>query len=133
MALLAATRLPDDEPLALAFSLFTNDEPWQVDGLEASVRASVARLHPRDCAIWSTIVRPKVGGMSYDAANRRLKRLRRDPALRDHLLVVDWARAVDRHPEWLREDGIHATPEGYARRARLYAYAAEACRVGHRW
>jgi hypothetical protein len=132
MALLAATRLPE-EPLALAFSLFTNNDPRQVDALEASVRASVTRLPPRGCAIWSTIVRPKVGGVTYEAVNQRLKRLRRDPALRSQLLVVDWARAVGRHPEWLREDGIHPTPEGYARRARLYAYAAEACRAGRRW
>src|SRR6185312_11690243 len=62
-------------PAVLAVSLFTNDSPRNVDALEAAVRDSVARVGPEGCAVWATIVRPKVGGVSYGAANARLQAL----------------------------------------------------------
>ena len=123
MAVLDMTPLPR-RPRALAFSLFTNDDPRNVEGLDAAVRASLDRLGPRDCALWATIVRPKVAGVSYSAPNERLFALAREDA---RLRVVDWARAVRRHRWWMREDGVHPTPEGYAGRARLYARAAQRC------
>ena len=112
---------------ALAFSLFTNDDPRNVDGLEAAVRSSLDRLGARDCALWATIVRPKLAGVGYGAANARLHDLAAEDA---RLRVVDWARAVRRHREWMRPDGVHPTPEGYLGRARLYARAAQRCSQG---
>lgn len=109
----------------LAFSLFTNNGPAQVDALEAAVRQSVVRLEPGACAIWATIVRPKVGGVSYRAANDRLEALELE--LGGRLKIADWAGAVRRHPAWLRDDKVHATPTGYEHRARLYARAALTC------
>jgi hypothetical protein len=129
MTVLGMTPLPR-RPRALAFSLFTNDDPRAVDALETAVRGSLDRLGPRDCALWATIVRPKLAGVSYSGANRRLLEL---AAQDERLLVVDWARAVRRHREWLRGDGVHPTPEGYMARSRLYARAAQLCAQQRRW
>jgi hypothetical protein len=127
MAVLAATPIPR-APVVLAFSLFTNDDPRGIEGLDAAVRRSVAVLRPGGCAIWATIVRPKVAGMSYKAVNARLHALALElgPALR----IVDWNDAVKQHRNWVRDDGVHATPEGYEARAALYAQTARDCRSG---
>lgn len=117
-------------PRALAFSLFTNDDPAHVDELETAVDDSLARLGGRDCALWATIVRPKVDGVSYDAANRRLRELAEAD---DRIVVVDWARAVKRHHGWLAEDKVHGTPAGYAGRSQLYAEAAQDCAADNDW
>lgn len=127
MALFESTPLPD-RPLVLAFSLFTNDDPVAVAALEAAVRRSVDRLPRGGCVLWATIVRPKVGGVSYGAANARLRALAQDPALAGRLRIVDWARAVDGHRRaWLAKDKVHGTSAGYVERARLYARAAQRC------
>ena len=112
------------EPTALAVSLFTNDDPRNVDALEAAVRATVDAVAPDGCAIWATIVRPPYAGVSYRAANARLVAL--DAELED-LEVVPWAEQVAASPELLAGDGVHATPQGYQARAALYAEAIQAC------
>jgi hypothetical protein len=125
MAVLAGTKPPK---ASFAYSLFTNDDPVRIDALDAAVRGSVAELGPHGCAVWATIVRPKVGGHSYAAANARLRALALDPALSGRLLIADWARAVQRHRgAWLAKDGVHATPAGYVARAQLYASALNSC------
>jgi hypothetical protein len=129
MAVLGMTPLPTT-PRALAFSLFTNDDPTHVDELDAAVRDSLERLGSRDCALWATIVRPDVAGISYGAANRRLRELAVED---DRVRIVDWARAVKRHREWLTKDHVHPTAEGYAARARLYARAATQCADDNSW
>ena len=116
-------------PAVLAFSLFTNDDPRNVAALDSAVRTSVARAGPRGCAVWATIVRPPLNGVSYNDANRRLLQLASDPALAPHLIVVPWAAAATANPGWLASDGVHATPEGYRARAQMYADAARACRT----
>lgn len=126
MATLAQTPLPR-RPRALAFSLFTNDDPRAVDALEVAVRASLDRLRGRDCALWATIERPKLARVSYGAANGRLRAL---AAEQPQLRIVDWARAVRRNRDWLSDDGVHPTAEGYAARARMYANAARECAAG---
>jgi hypothetical protein len=129
MSVLEQTRLPR-RPRALAFSLFTNDDPRAVDALETAVRASLDRLGRRDCALWATIVRPKLAGVSYGAANARLRALAAED---DRLRIVDWARAVRRNRGWLSDDGVHPTAEGYAERARLFARAARRCAADNGW
>jgi hypothetical protein len=130
MELLAETALPagaEGRRAILAFSLFTNDGPQNVEALETAVRESVRRLGPQGCAIWATVARPPLGGVSYDAANARLAALARDPALAGRLLIVPWKREYARHPSWQAGDGVHATGDGYAGRAQLYADAARSC------
>jgi hypothetical protein len=87
-----------DPPRAsFLFSLFTNDDPVRVEALDQAVRASVAALGPHGCAVWATIVRPKVHGRTYAQANARLRALALDPELSGRLLIADWARAVRGH------------------------------------
>ena len=106
-----------------AFSLFTNDDPRSTSALGAAVRDSVQR---GGCAVWATIVRPPVGGVSYNAANQQIKQLA--SSLGARLQIVDWAGAVAQHPEWIAgSDGVHATATGYRNRATLYAQAIQRC------
>jgi lysophospholipase L1-like esterase len=96
--------------------------------LDAAVRASVASLGPHGCAVWATIVRPKVGGRTYGAVNARLRALALDPALHGRLLIADWAQAVRGHRKaWLAKDGVHGTTAGYLARAQLFADALAGC------
>ena len=130
LSILAGTALPSTEPPArtvLAFSLFTNDSPADVNELDAAVKASVGRLGPHDCAIWATISRPAVHGISYRAANAHLTQLALAPQIAGRLLVVPWAEEVARHPDWKAHDHVHATMAGYLARAQLYADAARSC------
>jgi lysophospholipase L1-like esterase len=125
MRLLSATGL-GGSPVVLAMSLFTNDDPRNVAALASAVRTSAARSGG-GCAVWATIVRPPLGGVSYQAANSRLEQLASEPGLAGRLLIVPWAAQVAAHPGWLAGDGVHATPEGYRARAQMYADAARAC------
>jgi hypothetical protein len=111
-------------PTALAFSLFTNDDPSHVAQLESAVRTSVSRAGASGCAIWATIVRPPVNGVSYAAANRKLVQL---AAQLPRLRIVPWAATVNSHPSWVGADGVHATATGYKARAQMYADAARSC------
>jgi hypothetical protein len=118
-----------DPPRAsFAYSLFTNDDPIRIEELDQALRSSVAALGPHGCAVWATIVRPKVGGRTYARVNARLRALALDPALSGRLLIADWAQAVRGHRKaWLTKDGIHGTAAGYLARAQLYADALSAC------
>jgi hypothetical protein len=123
MAIIAATDF--SSPTVLAVSLFTNDDPTTIPALEAAVRDTVARVGSQGCAVWATIVRPPLNGVSYAAANARLQALAADYGGR--LLVVPWAETIADHPSWMNPDGVHPTPAGYQARARLYAQAARSC------
>ena len=124
MAIRETVRKPTKRKVALAFSLFTNDDPSRARDLVAAAQQSLVGLPQGSCAIWATIARPKVGGVSYAAANRMLEDLAgQDP----RIVIVPWARAVKAHPKWLRDDKVHATDEGYRARAELYAAAARTC------
>ncbi len=128
MEILATARIRPRRPIAVAFSLFTNDDPRRADELAYWARESVTRLPRGSCALWATIVRPRVAGVSYARANALLEQVAREPrADGKRIVVVPWARAVRLHPEWLRRDRVHATDEGYRARAQLYADAALRC------
>jgi len=115
-------------PAILAFSLFTNDGPRSTAALEAAVRATATR--PGACAVWATVVRPPLDGVSYDAANALLRRLARDPELAGGLQLVDWAAEVAQSPSLIAGDGVHGTPTGYRVLAQLYAAAISSCASG---
>jgi hypothetical protein len=130
MEILAETPMPTGARAShaiLAFSLGTNDGPSSVDALESAVRTSMTYLGAHGCALWATIARPPMNGVSYRAMNDRLEALAAEPELYGRLLIVPWKREYDRHKSWRRSDGVHATPEGYAGRAQLYAQAAAGC------
>jgi hypothetical protein len=117
--------LAADPPPVLAVSLFTNDGPTSVRALQDAVRETISMQAGHGCVIWATIVRPPVGGRSYDGANAALARLAdANPTV---MRLVPWAQQVAAYPEWLAADGVHATPAGYTARAQLYASAARGC------
>ena len=122
MRILAAQR---DAPAIVAFSLFTNDGPTATGALESAVRATATR--PGGCAVWATVVRPPLDGVTYRAANELLERLAGDPQLALGLQLVDWSGVVARSPSYLAGDGVHATAAGYRARGQLYAGAIRAC------
>jgi hypothetical protein len=82
-----------------AFSLFTNDGPTNLTALETAVKRSTTK----GCAVWATIVRPAVGGTSYDGANSRLNGL-----ASNRVKVVQWADQVSKNPGWIAGDGVTA-------------------------
>jgi|GEM_PF-1970347 len=116
-------------PAIIAFSLFTNDDPGNTRALEAAVRSTASRAP--GCVVWSTIVRPPVGGVSYAAANAVLERLASDPEITLGMKLVDWAAEVAQSPSLVTpKDGVHGTPQGYRVLAQLYAAAIQDCAGG---
>lgn len=112
-------------PAILAFSLFTNDGPRNTPALEAAVRATATRAG--GCAVWATVARPPLDGVSYDAANALLRRLAGEPEVARGLQLVDWAAEVAQSPSLLAGDRVHGTPAGYRVLAQLYAGAIRSC------
>ena len=109
----------------IAISLFTNDDPANLGGLQAAVRTTVQRAGPGGCAVWATILRPPLNGRSYAGANALLRSL--DVRYGNRMALVPWAELASRSG-WIADDQVHATTEGYQHRARLYAEAAQSCR-----
>jgi len=101
----------------LVVSLGTND----FDGDPATFRRQVEEVVARAgrCVVWTTIW---LGGPH--AFNDVL---RASASLHPNLHLVDWAAMVEQDPELLAGDGVHATPDGYARRAEEIARVARDC------
>jgi lysophospholipase L1-like esterase len=106
----------------VVFDLGTNDAPSQPETLAASLRAA-RELAGARCLVVASIQRPPLGGVTVDGL---------DGAVRDFVAetptaeLADW-RAASSEPGVLASDGIHATPDGYALRARLVENAVRAC------
>jgi hypothetical protein len=112
-------------PRVIHVSLGTNDDPNQVKGFRAAIEEVMEVAGERRCVVWTNIVRPPYEGTSYDGYNRALSR---EDSARDNLRVVSWARMVERHPEWLADDGVHVSAGGYRARARAVARQVKRCR-----
>jgi lysophospholipase L1-like esterase len=112
-------------PRVIHVSLGTNDDPSQVEGFSAAIEDVMEVAGERRCVVWTNIVRPPYRGTSYDAYNRALAREDRE---RDNLRVVNWARMVERNRDWLADDGVHVSAEGYRARARAVAREVKRCR-----
>jgi hypothetical protein len=112
-------------PRVIHVSLGTNDDPRQVEGFRAAVEDVMAVAGARRCVVWTNIVRPAYKGTSYDGYNRVLARADRR---RHNLRVVNWARMVKRNSDWLAEDGVHVSAEGYRARAKAVARQVRRCR-----
>ena len=111
-------------PRVIHVSLGTNDDPRNVSGFRAAIRAVMAVAGPRRCVVWANIVRPPVAGASYAGYNRVLAQ---ESKPRKNLRVVDWARMVRENPHWLAGDGVHVTASGYQYRARRVARSVRRC------
>jgi lysophospholipase L1-like esterase len=102
-------------------SLGTNDQPDDVAGFRARVSRAVALAGAGRCVIWVGLYRT---GEPYDELNAVL----RDEAARSgNVRILDWGMLVLRNPEWLAVDGVHATSEGYTKRAEAVADAVRSC------
>jgi hypothetical protein len=112
-------------PRVIHVSLGTNDDPNQVDAFRAAIRDVMEVAGPHRCVVWTNIVRPAVAGASYAGYNRALAVESRP---RQNLRVVNWARMVHQHPEWLSGDGVHVNVDGYKARAKAVAESVRRCR-----
>ncbi|MBC7645203.1 MAG: hypothetical protein H7123_08755 [Thermoleophilia bacterium] len=112
-----------NKPKVVEMGLFTNDGPDSVTNLHMAITRTIADARARGGrVVWSTIVRPDVGGKSYDAANKMLRDMA--AANPDVMKLVDWQQAVASHPNFIGGDHVHGTAAGYAWRAQAYADAA---------
>ena len=111
-------------PRVIHVSLGTNDDPNQVDAFRAAIRDVMEVAGPHRCVVWTNIVRPPVAGASYAGYNRALAVESRP---RENLRVVNWARMVHQHPEWLSDDGVHVNVDGYRARAEAVAESVRRC------
>jgi lysophospholipase L1-like esterase len=109
-------------PPVLVVSLGTNDGPADPAAFRAHVREALALAGPGSCVVW---VNMAVAGTSYEPLNDVLER---EAARVPRLVVVDWQRLLDEHPDWLAPDGVHGTEEGYRGRAEASAEAVRRCR-----
>jgi hypothetical protein len=111
-------------PHVIHVSLGTNDDPNDVDGFRAAVRAVMRVAGAKRCVVWANIRRPPYQGVSYRGYNRVLAD---EDAGRDNLRVVNWVRMVRRHPDWLADDGVHVSVAGYEARADAVARSVRRC------
>jgi hypothetical protein len=103
----------------LVVSLGTNDFDSDGDTFRRQVEEVLALAGPRRCVIWATIWLDGPHGFNEvlrDAARRY-----------PNLELADWAALVEDEPELLAFDGVHGSPEGYARRAEQAAAIARRC------
>jgi hypothetical protein len=111
-------------PRVIHVSLGTNDDPGDVDGFRDAIADVMKVAGPRRCVVWANIVRPPYRGVSYRGYNRALAD---ESSGRDNLRVLNWVRMVRAHPEWLADDGVHVSAEGYRARAKAAARAVRHC------
>ena len=109
----------DDVGQVLVVSLGTNDFDGDPASFRRQVEKVVARAGPRRCVVWATIW---LGGPHpFNDVLRQAARLH------SNLHLVDWAGLVEQDPALLVSDGVHGTPDGYARRAEETARIARDC------
>ena len=111
-------------PRVIHVSLGTNDDPGDVDGFRDAIADVMKVAGARRCVVWANIVRPPYRGVSYRGYNRALAD---ESSRRDNLRVLNWVRMVRAHPEWLADDGVHVSAEGYRARAKAAAHAVRRC------
>jgi hypothetical protein len=116
----AARSLGGDLGDVVVVSLGTNDPQADVAGFRRQVRELLRIAGPGRCVIWSTIWRDGPN----DAFNAVLAGERRRHA---NVELLEWAALVGERTELLAFDGVHATPDGYARRAEDLAAIARRC------
>jgi hypothetical protein len=110
-------------PKVVAMSLFTNDDPQNLDALRAALRETWRDASDRQgCVVWATIWRPQ---LNYGDANRVIRNF---AAQHPHnVRLVDWNAVVRANPSYVGPDNVHGTAQGYRWRGRAYANAAKSC------
>jgi hypothetical protein len=105
----------------VVFDLGTNDDPSAPAALSADLQAAQGLAGDR-CLVVATLNRPSVA-----ALNRAVTAFANGTT---NVQLVDWHAAAAEDPALLGPDHIHATPAGYAERAKLIAEAVETCLAG---
>jgi hypothetical protein len=90
-------------------------------GAELAPVVVVSLVGPGRCLLWATIVRDGGDRTGFDRV------LHAASAANENVRLVDWAEMVAQDDSLLAVDLVHATPEGYARRAEETARAVRAC------
>lgn len=111
-------------PPVIAVSLGTNDDPGRPDIFKSAIESMLKVAGPDRCVVWANIVRPAVGGVSYTALNRTL---RKEAKAHPNLLVVDWVKLSKTHPRWFASGHVHVNATGYRARAKAFAAAIRRC------
>jgi hypothetical protein len=111
-------------PRVIHVSLGTNDDPGDLDGFRDAIADVMKVAGTQRCVVWANVVRPPYHGVSYRGYNRVLAD---ESSRRDNLRVVNWVRMVRRHPEWLADDGVHVSAQGYRARAEAVARSVRRC------
>jgi lysophospholipase L1-like esterase len=107
---------PEDD--VVVFDLGTNDGSPAL--LAADLAGAAATVGPNRCLVVSSIVRPGLGGPLTGAITKFA-------ATHPQVQVVPWRETVAGSTGVIRGDGVHATPQGYALRARLVAATIQSC------
>lgn len=102
----------------VVFDLGSNDDEVGPAGLAQSMRAARRLITSRRCMVVATLNPDR-----REPLNEVIRRI----AERRHVVLFDWQRLTKRRPELLSEDRIHATPHGYAVRARQLIRAIRTC------
>jgi lysophospholipase L1-like esterase len=113
-------------PPVVVASLGTNDDPHAVSNFEHAVRKSLRAVGKHGCLVWPNIVRPAVGGATYEGYNNVLDHLARS---HDNLRVVDWVTIAAHNRGWFGDDGVHPNATGYLVRAQAIAKKVRRCRA----
>ena len=112
-------------PRVVFVNLGTNGDPGGVGLFVTALRRVMRIAGPKRCVVWSSIVRPSVGGRSYHSLNAALARQARK---RRNLIMFRWVRLAHRHPGWFGPDHVHVTASAYRVRARAMAKQIRQCR-----
>ena len=105
----------------VVISLGTNDPSAALDAFRSDVAEALRIASPNRCVVWATIHRD---GHAYNAFNDVLRAV---AGRNRNVRLVEWAKMIDQHPDWLAFDGIHGNPAGYAARADAVVAAMRSC------
>lgn len=112
-------------PRVIFVNLGTNGDPRGVGVFLTAIRRTMRIAGRHRCVVWSSIVRPPVGGRSYHALNAVLAD---QASRRRNLILFRWVRLARRHPGWFGPDHVHVTADAYRIRARAMATQIRHCR-----
>lgn len=104
----------------VVFDLGSNDDHLRPKILARNMRAARRLITPRRCMVIATVNPDR-----REPLNRVIRRI----AERKNVVLFDWQRLTKRRPELLTEDRVHATPDGYAVRARQLLRKIRTCPV----
>ena len=105
----------------LVVSLGTNDAEGSEAEFRRLVDSALELAGANRCVVWATIVRDGEPRSAFDDV------LRDATSSHGNLHLVDWGGLVARDRDLLTSDGVHATPDGYARRAGETARVVRDC------